>query len=325
MSSKVGLAVEIKAAVIGATAQAISTASNIANEAIQRSKSNLAVSIEVWNGTAYDFVVSKTKFRQGAFLGGTEGTFIEVPGQLSQQSYNVFSVEQVKGATTDVIGAVLFTSKVMDLLVGFHIYDQFGIQRYITAIPLEKNTGKDLFEGTWGANLDHPLNEYIWSGAGPKKSKSTTKNTMCNMFNHNGSFIRDVRERDENGDLVATVSGDPSIRQIDSQGAPSFATLFTGSGQIMKATVSDDAFIDEIIDITGDWVSEHGNVEFYATFVPEGIKISSGSSYETLERDQESGNKYYFGKDLYEFLPKVATHYDENGEVVNKFHKGSGG
>lgn len=312
----------IVAAVIGATATAISTASTMANEALNRSKSNLAVSIEVWNGTAYDFTVAKTLFRKGALFGGTEGTFIETPGQLSQQSFTVFSVEQVAGATTDVIGAVLFTSKVMDLLVGFHIYDAAGFQRYITSIPLEKGTGEALFEEPWGSDLSQSLNKYIWSGAGPSKSIYTTQNTEYRMFDFAGSFVRDVRERDKNGDLVATINGDPSIRQIDAKGKPSFASVFTGGGQIMKATISDDAFIDEIIDITGDWVSEDSSVEFSVTFVAEGIRLSTANGPLILKRGESSSNKYNDDDGgYYEFLAKIAYSYNRYEERTGTYQR----
>lgn len=310
----------IAAAVIGATSTAIATATSIASEAIGRSNSNLACAIEVWNGTAYDFNVSKTKFRKGALFGGTEGTFIESPGILGQQSFCVFSVEQVKGATTDIVGAVLFTSRVMDLLIGFHIYDQFGIQRYITAIPLKRGEGEKLFDEPWTANLDEQLNKYIWSGAGANNSY-TTKDTEYRMFNFNGDFIRDIRERNRNGDLVATINGTPSIRQIDATGSPSFATLFTGGGQTMKATVSDDAFIDEIIDITGDWRSTNeGSTEtFSASFVPQGVKISVEETFIIGERDTDSANKYITNDGYYEFNPKIAKMFDNYGKVVDTF------
>jgi len=317
----------IAAAVIGATATAVSTAASMAQNAIKNSKSNLACSIEVWNGTAYDFNVVKTAFRKGALLGGTEGTFIESPGILGQQSFCVFSVEQIAGATTDVIGAVLFRSKVIDLLVGFHIYDQAGFQRYITAVPLNRGAGDSLFDEKWDAfNIDKGLNKYIWSGAG-RKNTYTTKNTAYKMSDFEGNFIRDIRERDKQGDLVATIQGNPSIRQIDASGQPSFATLYTGGGQIMKAIVSDDAFIDEIVDITGPWQDEkEPQTRLDVTFISEGIKITNNNTPTQYTRDSKESNRYkdIATGDVLVFEAKQANRFNQKDEKISTLHRYSG-
>jgi hypothetical protein len=223
-------AVEITAALIGAAATAAAAAAPAASELYKNSRGNLATTITVFNGTQYPLAVSRSDFRKGAFFGGTEGEFSKNPEEVLSMDTNVFGSHQIQGATTDVIGYVLYTCEVFDLIIGWHVFDQAGIQRYITSAIKPPGTfeAKNYF-GKWDADLTQPLNKLIWSG-GP--NTHTSKNqTMGYAIKVNGTFERSILDRSNHWKSEEVTGNGSEIN---------FVTRATGGAKDMQVLVVDE-------------------------------------------------------------------------------------
>jgi len=230
----------IAAAVMGIASTAASTAATIANESIRESRSNLSFAIKVFNGTEYRLNPVRTDFRKGALFGGTEGEFISSPGSIDPRQVGVFSCTQILGATTDVIGSVVFQCDIFDLWVGFHAYDQAGIQRYIFSGLFPKGHLKDTMNG-WDANLDQTPNKYLWSGAG-RASEASKGITTGWGLRRNGEFRRGVIKQDQNGEYVLDKNGEPILHHDSVMGDGSeiaFSTCASGGGKEMSVFLLD--------------------------------------------------------------------------------------
>ncbi len=246
----------IAAAVMGVAATAVSTASQIAANAIKDSKSNLAFTIDVINGTEYELTPVWSGFRKGAFLGGIEGEFALSPRPVDPRGAGSFACTQILGATTDVIGAVVYQSDIFYWLIGFHAYDQFGIQRYIYSGIFPKVQTEfapinfrelDLWRDNsdWGPNLNFWPNQLIWSGAGPYASKQSSKNTTAGRgMKVVGPFKRGAVHADKKGNITLDDKGQPVITHttVTSKGeAIEFSSQGNGGAKEMNVVIFDEA------------------------------------------------------------------------------------
>jgi hypothetical protein len=223
-------AVEITAALIGAAATGIAAAVPTADNILKNARGNLASSITVFNGTQYSLAVDRHAFRKGAFLGGTEGEMALNPEDILPMNTGVFGSQQIAGATTDVIGYVLYTCDVFDLMIGWHVFDQAGFQRYIVSVikPRGYYKANSYFDTTWAADLSHPFNKVIWSGH-PNKYTSRSQTTGF-ALKVNGNFLRGALKKEQ---IEKTqVKGDGST--ID------FVTRATGGAKEMQVVVVDE-------------------------------------------------------------------------------------
>ncbi len=239
----------IASAIIGIAGTVASTAAQIAQSSVQNATSNLAVSIEILNGTEYVLVPRWSGFRKGAAGGGTEGEWLRTPRPIDPRDIGVISATQIKGAGTDVIGCVVYQCDVFDFWVGFHVYDQFGIQRYIFAglYPKDHLSLKAL--DNWNADLrtENPWtwpNKYIWSGAGPYgskfSSKGTTKGTALKV---KGKFRRGEVQKKADGTFDRNEKGEPILHHVEAESDGSkieFSAQASGGAAEMSAVVFDE-------------------------------------------------------------------------------------
>ena len=233
----------IGAALIGTAGTAASTAAHIAQSSLKNAPSNLAVSVEVLNGTEYILVPRWSGFRHGALFGGTEGEWIRTPRPIDPRDVGVISATQKKGATTDVIGCVVYQCDIFDFMVGFHVYDQFGIQRYIFAgiFPKTHLFLPDLDK--WGADLNWWVNGYIWSGAGSGNTYSSQGTTTGMGLKVQGKFKRGEVQKNPDGTFKVNEKGEPVLFQVEVDGDGSkieFSTQGTGGAAEMSAVVFDE-------------------------------------------------------------------------------------
>jgi len=234
----------IAAAIIGIAGTAASTAAQIAQSSLQNATSGLAVSVEILNGTEYVLVPRWSGFRKGALFEGTEGEWIRTPRPIDPRDVGVISATQIKGATTDVIGCVVYQCDIFDFWVGFHVYDQAGIQRYIFAGLYPKNHLSLGDLNKWGADLNAWPNKYIWSGAGPYGSKLSSKGTTTGAgLKVKGKFKRGEVQKNSDGTFKLNEKGEPVLHHVEAETDGSkieFSAQATGGAAEMSAVVFDE-------------------------------------------------------------------------------------
>jgi hypothetical protein len=238
----------IGAAVIGVAGSAAIAAGQAASTAVQAARGNLKGSIQVVNGTEYALVPAHAEFRRGATFFGIEGEFYTSPNIIDPRKIDVFSFQQVQGATTDVVGCVVYRCAVFDLLIGWHIFDQGGIQHYLMSglFPPKitdsyfTEVGDGINEKRWNMRLVQTLNAFIWSG---KPNDYTSRGVALGMaLKVKGKFDRGVIVKDANNNAVVDSYGNPNIthKEVSSDGNELiFSTSSTGGGTHMQVFVHD--------------------------------------------------------------------------------------
>jgi hypothetical protein len=225
-------------ALLGIAVEVVAGAASASKDYLEKARGNLKGSIQILNGTQYRLNPVRATFRKGAIFDGTEGEFYTSPKPIDPRRIDVFSYQQILGATTDVVGCVVYRCEVFDLLVGWHLFDRTGIQRYLVSGLFPPFSTDSYFSKTWGADMSQPLNKLIWSGKwaddpGSYASKGASQGMALKV---RGSFAKGVASN------VTNDIGAPTIQQIEQASDGSsliFSTSSVGGGSEMQVSVLD--------------------------------------------------------------------------------------
>ncbi len=240
----------IAAAIMGVSATAAAAATAMAQSGLATARGNLRGAMEVYNGTQYSLKPVRYMHRHGAMLNGIEGEFKEVPGHVDPRSIDTFVFQQ--NAATDNIGFVIYESEIFELMVAWHFYDLGKINRFVQATIHQKGYLTGLLpksDKNWGLSFGNTktgsANNMIWSGSGKegnKEGRMADGIAPSSALRYHGEYRRGIVERDPDGNILLSNTGEPQIREAKMYGrgmSVSFSAIAYGGGETSKIYIAD--------------------------------------------------------------------------------------